>query len=280
MHGLQAPFGFIEFQQRKIHDPKEAQIIFTNQLHLPRKMFPQVAERGGDDFRRIRDKQQQIVRFGGKPRLKFPQAFRREKFRQRRLQRAVFRDFEPCQPFRAEILDELSQLINIFARQIAALRDVDAFDLPAALQRVGEDLKFGHSGNVRNIHKFHAVPQIRVIHAEAAHRLLIRQTREGRLHRCAAQFAEHQRHQRFHFAEKRVKIRERRFNVNLREFRLPVGAQVFVAEAFGDLKIFIEPGNHQHLFEQLRRLRQREKMPRMHAARHEIITRPFRRAFH
>ncbi len=45
---------------------------------------------------------------------------------------------------------------------------------------------------------------------------------------------------------------KRGFDVDLRELRLPVGAQVFVAKALDDLVVPIKPGHHQQLLEQLR----------------------------
>ena len=43
-----------------------------------------------------------------------------------------------------------------------------------------------------------------------------------------------------------------------------------------DLIVTVETGNHQQLFEQLRRLRQSEEFARMNAARHEVVARAFR----
>ena len=61
------------------------------------------------------------------------------------------------------------------------------------------------------------------------------------------------------------------------EFGLAVGTQVFVAEALGDLVVTVETRHHQQLFEQLRRLWQREELARMNAARHEVVACTFRR---
>ena len=69
--------------------------------------------------------------------------------------------------------------------------------------------------------------------------------------------------------------RERHLDVNLRELRLAVGAQVFVAEAFDDLEVAIHARDHQNLLEDLRRLRQRIKLPVMNAAGNEIVARAF-----
>jgi hypothetical protein len=63
------------------------------------------------------------------------------------------------------------------------------------------------------------------------------------------------------------------FQVDLREFRLAVGAQVLVAEATGNLEIAVESRDHQNLFEDLRRLRQRVELAVMHAAGNQIVAR-------
>ena len=70
---------------------------------------------------------------------------------------------------------------------------------------------------------------------------------------------------------------ERGLDVDLGEFGLAVGAQVLVAEAFDDLVVAVEARHHQQLLEQLRRLRQGEKMAGMNARRHQIVARAFRR---
>ena len=72
---------------------------------------------------------------------------------------------------------------------------------------------------------------------------------------------------------------ERGFNIDLGEFGLAVGAQVFVAETFGDLVITVVTGHHQELLEELRALGQREKMTVVHTAGHQVVARAFGRAF-
>src|SRR3712207_9041615 len=64
------------------------------------------------------------------------------------------------------------------------------------------------------------------------------------------------------------------FRSELRELGLPVGAQVLVAEAAGDLVVALEAGHHQQLLEELRRLGQRVELARAEPARHEEVARP------
>ena len=68
---------------------------------------------------------------------------------------------------------------------------------------------------------------------------------------------------------------ERGFDVDLREFRLAIGPQVFIAEAFDDLVIAVVASHHQQLLEELRRLWQRKKAAVVHTARHQVIARAF-----
>ena len=53
----------------------------------------------------------------------------------------------------------------------------------------------------------------------------------------------------FHHFPHAFRLRIRHFQIDLREFRLAIGAQIFIAEAAHDLKIFVEAGDHQDLFE-------------------------------
>ena len=72
---------------------------------------------------------------------------------------------------------------------------------------------------------------------------------------------------------------EAHFQVQLGELRLPVGAQILVPETAGNLKVAFYAGDHQQLFQLLRRLGQGVKAALLQAARHQVIPRPFRGAF-
>ena len=80
-------------------------------------------------------------------------------------------------------------------------------------------------------------------------------------------------HETFHQAHDLVAGQERGLDVELRELRLTIGAQVLVAEAAHDLIVAVEARHHQQLLEDLRRLRQREELPGLRAARHQVIAR-------
>ena len=72
-------------------------------------------------------------------------------------------------------------------------------------------------------------------------------------------------------------LAERPFQIQLRELRLAVGAQVLIAEAARDLEVALDSRHHQQLLELLRRLRQRVEPARLQTARHHIVARALRR---
>ena len=85
-----------------------------------------------------------------------------------------------------------------------------------------------------------------------------------------------QKHRFDHVLEQVANVllsQERGLNVNLSELRLPVSAQIFVAETLGDLVVAVKAGHHQQLLEQLRALWQREKVAIMDTAGHQVVTR-------
>ena len=64
---------------------------------------------------------------------------------------------------------------------------------------------------------------------------------------------------------------ERHLDVELGELRLPVGPEVLVAVAAGDLVVALHAGHHQQLLEQLRGLRQGVPGAGLQADRHQEV---------
>ncbi len=72
-----------------------------------------------------------------------------------------------------------------------------------------------------------------------------------------------------------VLVDEAHLAVDLREFGLAVGAQVFVAEAFHCLEIAVHAAHHQQLLESLGRLRQSVELSGIHARGHHEVAGAF-----
>ena len=142
---------------------------------------------------------------------------------------------------------------------------------------VGEDLELARLHPLGDIAQFQCNAQVRLVRTVAAHGLGIGQARElgGQLY--ALHFGEDIADQVFNVVLDIALGNEGEFHVQLGELGLPVSAQVLVAEAAGNLVVAVHAGHHQQLLEQLRRLRQRKKLARMHARRHQVIAGTFRR---
>ncbi len=90
-------------------------------------------------------------------------------------------------------------------------------------------------------------------------------------------FAEETGEEPFVHVDNVVLGHERHLDVDLCKLRLTVGAQILVAEAARDLQVSVEPGEHQKLLVELRRLRQSVELAVMNAARHEVVACALRR---
>ena len=171
---------------------------------------------------------------------------------------------------RAEVVDLLARYPNT-AR--GAQRDYTAVFMVCP---VGEHLEFASLHQFGDIGEFHRIAQVRLVGTVAAHRLSVSDARELaqlHVHHFAEDFADHRFGGVLHVAL----AHPRELHVELGEFQLAVGAQRFVAEAPRDLVVAVEAGHHQDLLEQLRGLRQRVELARVHARRHQEIARAFGR---
>ena len=93
-----------------------------------------------------------------------------------------------------------------------------------------------------------------------------------------ASSSQHFFHHVFHHIDDVFALNERHLDVHLGKLRLTVGAQVLIAEAASNLIIALNAGNHKHLLELLRALRQRVELAGVRTARHNVVTCAFRRA--
>ena len=186
---------------------------------------------------------------------------------------------DPGATLAAIALDEFSEVVEVLARHLAsAAFDIDTAHLAARVDGAAKNLERRRLGNVADIHDFQAETQVGLVAAIFEHGIRITQTRQRQRDGHAGAFLENIREQILNDAEDVVDLDERHFHVELGELRLPVGAQVFVAQAAGDLEILIEAGDHQDLLVKLRRLRQRVPAFRRHPAGHQIVACAFGRA--
>jgi len=188
-------------------------------------------------------------------------------------------DLDPGQALGTVNLDKLGVGINFAAADFSATGNAQGHH--AATCRGGgraENLEIDICHHIGQLGEFHADPKIGLVRSEAVHGIGIRHDRElaqvGIQHRL-----EHVADHALEHVANFLLAHEGRFNVNLREFRLAVSAQVFIAKALGDLVVAVKTGHHQQLLEQLRALRQCKEHAFVDAAGHQVIARTLGRAF-
>ena len=98
------------------------------------------------------------------------------------------------------------------------------------------------------------------------------QPQERQFQFCSPQCFDEPRHQAVNRLKNVLLLHEGHFDVDLSELGLTVGSQVFVAKAFGQLKIPIKACDHQNLFIDLWRLWKSIKATLMNAARYQVVT--------
>ena len=153
------------------------------------------------------------------------------------------------------------------------------FDYPPLGGDIGKDFETGGLDDVGQVAEFHAETEVRVIDTEPANCLGIGNTLHRQLNRNPLCFGEDAGNQPLHDCDDILLVNERHLAVDLGEFRLAVGTQIFITETAHYLEIFVKTGNHQDLFKDLGRLRQCIKMPLVDAGRHQEVTCPFRGRF-
>ena len=187
-------------------------------------------------------------------------------------------DLDPGQALGTVNLHEVGVAVDFAPADFAAAGHAQRHHAPAGRAgRAAEDFEVHIAHHVCQFGEFELHAQIGLVGAEAVHGLGV--GHDGEFAQFHAQRLPE--NLRDHFLEQAANVllvQKRGFDIDLREFRLAVGAQVFVAEALGDLVVAVKAGHHQQLLEELGRLRQREKVPVMHAAGHQVIARAFGRA--
>ena len=158
-------------------------------------------------------------------------------------------------------LDEVGQLVELLAAVVGTARHDDTADVGCLIEdREGTStLQVAHQ-----LDELHAETQIGFVGTETLHGLMPGHLLElGELD--TTYFTEQMTCHLLKQVDDIFLVDKRHLTVDLRELRLPVGTQVFVAEALGYLKVPVESRYHQQLLEGLRALRQGVELSRIHA---------------
>ena len=166
---------------------------------------------------------------------------------------------EVREALRPPLLRELLEPVELRARERFRRRDV-ANGLGAR-----EDAELGAARELGGVLDLEPEAEIRLVRAVARHDVVPGEARERPRRRRALERLEGRDDGLLQDVEHVLALDERHLDVELAELELPVGAQILVPPAGGDLVVAVEAADHEELLEHLRRLGQREEAARLEA---------------
>ncbi len=280
MHGGPALVVLVELEHGEVDDPQRLPTGFEQALALAEvavaDLDPQRADGVGHDLGFVGAEEQQVAVL---------RAAARKDGGNRRVVQVLddgglqsvaalgdVVDLDPRQAFGAVDLDEVGVSVDLAAGHGAAAGHAQGHHAAAGRgRRGGEHLEVHVAHHVGEFGELHLDAQVGFVGAEAGHGLGIGHHRVGIGEFDAEHVLEHAADHGLEQIADFLLVQEGGLAVDLGEFGLAVGAQVLVAEALGDLVVAVETRDHEHLLEQLGRLRQREELAVVHAAGHQVI---------
>ena len=286
VHGHPAVRLFVVLEHREVHHPQRRPAVVKQAVFLAKRTVANLDAQGADgivdNFFLVGAKKQQVAILGTGTLQDFCQRRIVQILDHRALQAIAalghIIDLDPGQALGTVNLDEFTIVVNFTAGDLGAARHAKRHHA-AALGggRRGKHLEIDIGHHIGEFGEFELDAQVGLVRTITARRFLVCHDRE-----LAQVDPERVLEHGFDHALENIPdfflVEERGFNIDLGKFRLAIGAQVFVAEAFGDLVVAVKAGHHQQLLEQLRALRQGEEVAIMDAAGHQVVARAFRRA--
>ena len=281
MAGIPAVLFAIKAEQRKFDDPEKIKLLrIYHELPLPFQNLGAIKANLAEDFASVQPlvggEENQIAflnrELGGERGfLGFA-----EKFHDGRFPFAAF-DLNERETFRTKTLGVFGHGLNLALRRAGHAFRVECFDHATSRNLAAKHFERARFEIIRHVHEFHREARVGLINAIAVQRLLERDALEGRRHVDVQGGFPDALEQAFNERVNIFAVNEAHLDVHLRELGLAVGTQIFVAIAAGELKIFLHAGDHENLFELLRRLRQGVERPGFAAVGHEEFARAFGR---
>src|SRR5438094_4419240 len=216
MHERPPAGGLVLEEQWEVEDPKMLVARFVDELELLAEVEPEGAEDPLHHRRAVGDEEQSRSRWSEKG----LDLLVREKLRDRRAHLARLVEDDVREPFRAPLLCELLELLQLAARE--RLRRDDVADRLGAR----EDSELGTTRDVGCFLNLEAEAHVWLVGAVAQHRVAIRHARERSWRRRAAECFERRDHDLFEHLEDFLPGRESELEIELPELELPVGAKV------------------------------------------------------
>ena len=276
MTGDQPSLLVAVLEQGELVHPQESVAAFVDQLLRPGDGQSQSAQDRAGGLPGIRHQEEEVVVSCAGRIEDRPASLLGQVLEDRGLYSSA-RTPDPDQTLRAQGLGRLHGVVDPLPRPGSAPRDRKRLHDAALPHAVREDPEGTVRDSRGHILELEGEPDVRLVAPEALQRFAVRQPWIGAPDGPAGG-AEHFLHKPLHERVQRLRIRKRHLDVDLRELRLAVGAQILVAETLGDLEIAVVARDHEELLVDLRRLRQRVEASRVDPRGNQVLARSFRRA--
>src|ERR1700730_594186 len=186
---------------------------------------------------------------------------------------------QPRKAFRTRTPRDQRELIQLAARHVASARHAKTAHDAAVHKRGAKNGGACLTQGIADVSDLEVVSKVGLDGAITEQRLLHVESRQRRGDVDAEDFLPDLDPQALDQIEDVLFRAERHLDVQLRDLHDPIGAQVFVAQAAGDLVVAARAGHHQQLLQLLGRLGQREEVAGMEARWNDEIARTLRSSF-
>ena len=271
-------FFFTVFEHREVGDPAEAEFIRVDEAHAASHFETEFAKSLCDDLRLVRNDEDEVAFFRFADFADLTDLVFTEEFGDLALQAAVFIEADPSQTFGTIVADVFDEAVEFTTRNAGIAFDGDGFHTAAIIEDGAKYFEAGVTEQVGYIIEMHIETKVRFVGTIESHGVIPFDPLERDLDIDIEDFLEDSLHHVFHEVQNEVLVFEGELHIQLGEFRLAIGTQVFITEAASDLEVAFQTGNHEQLFEELRGLRQSVEFARVHAGWDEVVACAFRGA--
>ena len=273
VHGVVALLVGVPLDQRKVRDPEEVEFSLVDEVQPLAQEQTEMAQGLGNDLGTVRHEEHEVAGLCPEPRGDGLELAFFEELGYGRLEPAVG-DLDPGQSLCPEDLRLIREVVQLLPRHPREPGRGESLHRSAQLNSLEKNLEVRCPGDVGDVLEFQPEAGVGLVRTVAVHGLLVRQPREGNGQVGPFHLFHDRCHELLHEGHNIFGVDEGHLEVDLRKLRLPVGAEVLVAEALHDLVVPFEPRHHEDLLEELGRLRKGKEHPRVQSARDQIIPGP------
>ena len=269
MHRIVTLSLLIPFEEGEVHDPEGGEYILVAQTETVAHLKTQLAKLLAGLHGLAGENEEEIAGFGSGTLAPFAELLLGVEFTDRALHGTILLEFNPNHTLGSDLrtLHEVSELVELLAGVSGTSGSADT-DYGLCIVGHAESLPLGEVGEVD---KLHSEADIGFVAAVEAHCVGPGHAGERLGEVDTLGIFENVFHEPLEHLDDILLLHEAHLAVDLGEFRLAVGAQVFIAETFGDLEISVVAADHEELLEELRRLGECIELAGVHSGGHHEV---------